>query len=50
MFPQLSTKKNKVNTMNYLNFLQYSDGKNDINKISILLNLSKKKLLKYIKF
>jgi|TARA_B110000240_G_C13391973_1_gene407220 aminopeptidase-like protein len=46
MFPQLSTKKNKVNTMNYLNFLQYSDGKNDINKISILLNLSKKKTIK----
>ena len=46
MFPQLSTKKNKVNTMNYLNFLQYSDGKNDINKISILLNLSKKKTIR----
>ena len=46
MYPKLSTKKNDINSKNYMSFLQYSDGKNDLDKISNLLNLSIKRTLK----
>ncbi len=45
MYPKLSTKKNDINSKNYMSFLQYSDGKNDLDKISNLLNLSIKRTL-----
>ncbi len=49
MYPKLSTKKNIIGTINYMSFLQYSDGKNDLFKISKLLRLSLKKTYKIYK-
>jgi len=41
LYPHLSIKKKHHKTRNYMNFIQYSDGKNDLKKISkkIKLNL-----------
>ncbi len=39
LYHSLSTKKIKKIYQHYLNFLQYADGKNDLESISILLNI-----------
>jgi aminopeptidase-like protein len=39
LYHTLSTKEEKPITRNYLSFLQYADGKNDLESISILLNI-----------
>ncbi len=39
LYPTLSTKNNKKITGHYMDFLQYADGKNDLENISILLNI-----------
>jgi aminopeptidase-like protein len=49
LYSNLSTKNLNIFSRNLMNFLQYSDGKNDLNKISRLINLDKKKVLKIYK-
>ena len=39
LYPTLSTKNKKKITGHYMDFLQYADGKNDLESISILLNI-----------
>ena len=39
LYPISSTKNKKKITRHYMNFLQYADGKNDLESISILLNI-----------
>ena len=46
LYSNLSTKNLNIFSRNLMNFLQYSDGKNDLNKISRLINLDKKKSVK----
>ena len=43
LYPLISKKDDKLkkNTKHYMNFLQFSDGKNDLNKISKIINLKK---------
>ncbi len=40
LYHALSTTEMKQSTKNYMNFLQYSDGNNDLNDISKILNIS----------
>ena len=47
LYPSLSFKNNKNIPQNIMDFIQYSDGKNDLNQISKLINVEKKKV-KYI--
>ncbi len=46
LYPTISSKKGQGESIYYLHFLQYSDGKNDLESISKLLNIKKNKTLK----
>ena len=43
LYPTLSIKNKKNKFSDYMNFLQYSDGKNSLEKISVLSKISYKK-------
>ncbi len=49
IYPNLSTKNKKVDVSNYMSFLMYSDGTNDLDKISKLLKLDKTKTFEIYK-
>ncbi len=49
LYPLLSTKKKKEGVMNIMSFLQYSDGKNDLKRISSFTKLSLKQVIKIYK-
>lgn len=46
LYPTISSNKRPKITKNIMNFLQYSDGKNDLNKISKKINVSIKNVKK----
>ena len=46
LYPTLSKNSRPENIKNFMNFLQYSDGKNDLDTISSILNIKKKEALK----
>jgi Uncharacterized protein conserved in bacteria with an aminopeptidase-like domain len=45
LYPTISMKDNRHFSQYLMDFLQYSDGKNDLDKISKLIGLNKKKIL-----
>lgn len=50
LYPSLSKKKNtNKDVFNYMNFLQYADGKNDLDDIAMILNLSLNEINKILK-